>query len=179
MKIEKKTYSSTEVRMTELMTPEHANFLGNVFGGTILALMDKCAYVTASRFAGRVCVTAGFDRIDFHSPIAVGELVHVIGRVIYVGKTSVQVVIEVHAEDIHNGATRHTNSCYATMVAIDDARKPVDVPRLSFETREDKLRFLEGRLRRELREKQSKEQEEALENLQNLSDEDLEKEINK
>ncbi|HWP30697.1 MAG TPA: acyl-CoA thioesterase [Fimbriimonadales bacterium] len=179
MKEEKtaKTVRETEVRMSELMTPEHANFLGNVFGGTILALLDKCAYVTASRFAGKVCVTASFDRVDFHSPIEVGELVHMIGSVAYVGRTSIQVWIQVYAENVQTGIIRHTNTCSATLVAIDERGKPTPVPRLKVETREDKVRYLEGKLRRELREIQRLELENLIQQIHSLSDEELDEKI--
>lgn len=136
--------------MSEVMTPTGANFLGKVFGGTILALLDLVAYATASRFAGNICVTAGIDRVDFHEPIEVGELVICEGQVSYVGRTSLEVTIEVHAENIYERKRRHTNTARVLMVAIKD-NVPVEVPRLICETREDKIRFLEGRLRRELR----------------------------
>ncbi|MCH8274494.1 MAG: acyl-CoA thioesterase [Armatimonadetes bacterium] len=164
---------SPEVRMSELMMPEHANFLGQVFGGSILALLDKVAYVTASRYAGMICVTVSIDRVDFHSPIEVGELVHLTGRVIYVGRTSVQVRIEVHAENIHAGTVRHTNSCSATLVAIDDDRKPTPVPRLRCDTREEKLGFLQGRLRREMAQKYKDEFRRGEGRLAALTDEEL------
>jgi acyl-CoA hydrolase len=98
--MDSKTVSSTFIRISELMTPNDANFLGKVFGGAILSHLDHCAYVTASRFAGRVCVTASFDRVDFISPIDVGELVHMEGHVEFAGRTSVQTRIEVYAENI-------------------------------------------------------------------------------
>jgi acyl-CoA hydrolase len=130
------------------MTPNDANFLGKVFGGAILSHLDHCAYVTASRFAGHVCVTASFDRVDFHSPIDVGELVHMEGRVEFAGRTSVQTRIEVYAENIRAGTMRHTNSCIVTMVAIDDDGNPTPVPALIAETREERIGLLIGRLRR-------------------------------
>jgi acyl-CoA hydrolase len=136
--------------MSEVMTPGHANFLGKVFGGSILSLLDLCAYTTASRFAENVCVTASFDRVDFHEPIEVGEFVTFVGTVTYAGRTSVEVTIEVYAEDILRRTRRHTNTARVTMVAIKDNR-PCPVPALAFESREEKVRFLEGRLRRELR----------------------------
>src|SRR5580692_11279609 len=142
--------------MSEVMTPGHANFLGKVFGGSILSLLDLCAYTTASRFAGAICVTASFDKVDFHEPIEVGEFVKFIGTVTYAGRTSVEVTIEVHAEDIVRRVTRHTNTARVTMVAIE-AGKPVPVPKLVCETRKDRIGFLEGRLRRELRSYQSDE----------------------
>ena len=145
-----KTVSSTRVTMSEIMTPNDANFLGKVFGGSLLSLVDLCAYTTAAKFAGEVCVTAGIDRVDFHEPIEVGEVVTLEGIVSFVGRTSVEVTIEIHAENIFKRVKRHTNTARVMMVAIRDNR-PVEVPRLVCETRDDKIRFLEGKLRRELR----------------------------
>ena len=170
--MESKTVASTLVKMSELMTPSDANFLGKVFGGSILSLLDHCAYVTASRFAGRVCVTASFDRVDFHSPIEVGELVHMEGRVEFAGRTSVQTRIEVYAENISAGTMRHTNSCVVTMVAIDETGKPTPVPELVAETREEKLRLLEGRARRA---RSKEEATGAREQLDKLSDDEIER----
>lgn len=151
-----KTVTSTRVEMSEVMTPTHANFLGKVFGGSILALLDLVAYATASRFAGTVCVTASFDRVDFHMPIEVGELVTCIGSVSFVGRTSVEVTVEVYAENIFEGLRRHTNTARITMVALKEG-KPTPVPPLVCETREDKLKFLEGKMRRALRTKHREE----------------------
>ena len=173
-----KSSASSEVRMSELMTPDNANFLGQIFGGSILALLDKVAYVTASRFAGNVCVTASFDRVDFHSPINVGELVHFVGRVVYVGRTSLQVLIEVFAENVQTGIQRHTNSCTATMVAIDENKTPIPVPRLQCETREEKIAFLEGKVRRKLAQDHKIEFEKIKTDLSQKSDEELSQEIN-
>lgn len=146
----KKTAASTRVEMSEVMTPGHANFLGKVFGGSILSLLDLCAYTTSSRFAGNICVTASFDRVDFHEPINVGEFVIFIGRVSYAGRTSVEVTIEVYAENVVTGIRRHTNTARVTMVSIVDG-KPVPVPELVCETRSEKLDYLKGKLRKELK----------------------------
>ena len=131
------------------MQPNDANFLGKVFGGKLLSLIDLCAYTTAVRFSGEVCVTASFDRVDFHEPIDVGEVVILDGAVVFVGRTSIDVVIEVHAENIFRQTRRHTNTARVTMVAIREGR-PVEVPRLVCVTREDREQYLEARLRREL-----------------------------
>lgn len=173
MKSLEKTVSSTVVTMSELVVPDMANFLGNVFGGAILSLIDKVAYVTASRFAGTVCVTASFDRVDFLSPIEVGELVTLIGRVDYVGKTSIQTRIEVFAENIQKGTRRKTNSSIVTMVAIDENGHPTPAPKLLCETVEEKIRFLEGKLRRELRTVRRVEYEEKVKEFHSLSEPEL------
>jgi acyl-CoA hydrolase len=136
--------------MSEVMTPTGANFLGKVFGGTILSLLDLVAYATASRYAGNISVTASFDRVDFHEPIDVGELVICEGLITYVGRTSMEVTVEMFAENVFSGIKRHTNTARITMVAIKDG-KPEPVPPLICEGVEDKIRYLEGRLRREIR----------------------------
>jgi acyl-CoA hydrolase len=169
-----KTVASTRVDMTEIMTPNDANFLGKVFGGAILAKVDLCAYVTASRFSGEVCVTASFDRVDFHEPVEVGEVVTMTGLVTYVGRTSVEVTIEVHAENIFKQTRRHTNTARVTTVAIRDG-KPVQVPRLICETRNEKVRFLEGKLRRDIRIQQKEELETIMKKFHEAPDQELDR----
>lgn len=154
--LQAKRVSETRTELSQVMTPNDANFLGKVFGGSILALIDLAASSTAQRFSGHICVTASFDRVDFLEPIEIGELVTLTGHVTYVGRTSVEVTIEVTATHLRRNETRHCNTARVTMVALVDGR-PVPVPRLICETREEKLRFLEGRLRRELRQEQTRE----------------------
>lgn len=158
--------------MSEVMQPQDANFLGKVFGGAILAKIDLCAYATSSRFAGTICVTASFDRVDFHEPIEVGDLVTFVGHVSYVGRTSVEVTIEIYAENVLVGTKRHTNTARVTMVALKDG-KPQLVPRLQCDTREDKIQFLQGKLRRELRSKHGEERERIIAIFNGASDEEL------
>lgn len=167
-----KTVASTRFETSKIMPPGDANFLGKVFGGSILALIDLAAYGTASRFAGNVCVTASFDRVDFLQPIDVGEVVTMVGYVTYVGRTSVETTIEVYAENILSGARRHTNTARVTMVALKDGR-PTPVPRLICETREERIRFLEGRIRREIRETQVAERERRYAELREMTDDQL------
>lgn len=162
----------TRLETSQVVTPNDANFLGKIFGGSILAMIDLVAYATASRFAGNICVTASFDRVDFHQPIEVGELVTMIGHVSYVGRTSVEVSVEVFAENVYSRERRHTNTARVTMVAIKDG-KPVEVPRLECETREEKVAFLEGRLRRELRALHIAERERIAESFRTASDIEL------
>lgn len=140
----------TRLRMAQMMTPNDANVLGKVFGGSILALIDLTASAVSSSFAGRTCVTAAFDRVDFLAPVEIGELVELDGFVSYVGRTSVEVTIEVHATNLIRQERRHVNTARVTMVALAEG-KPTAVPRLVCETHDEKTRFLEGRLRRELR----------------------------
>ncbi len=141
----------SRVTMTQLMGPPEANLFGSVFGGVILALVDKIAYVCATRHAGCPTVTASFDQVDFRSPIDIGEIVTLRASVNTVGRTSVEVGVRVMAESVQGGAPRHTNSCYVTMVAIDEERRPVPVPRLRLETAEEYRRHVEAEERREAR----------------------------
>jgi acyl-CoA hydrolase len=155
------------------MTPVDANVLGKVFGGAILAMIDLTASATAQKFAGRICVTASFDRVDFLQPIELGNLVTMIGHISYVGRTSMEVTIDVSATDLTQGIEKATNIARVTMVALGDNGKPVEVPRLICETRQDRLKFLEGRARRELRGRRIEEMGRVSAWLDQLKDEEL------
>jgi uncharacterized protein (TIGR00369 family) len=117
-----------QLTMTVLMTPDTANFAGNVHGGTILKLLDEVAYSCASRYAACYVVTLNVDNVTFLEPIYVGELVTFLASVNATGRTSMEIGIRVIAENIRSQATRHVNSCFFTMVAVDDNRKPMPVP---------------------------------------------------
>jgi acyl-CoA hydrolase len=140
-----------ELTMTVLMTPDMANFTGNVHGGTILKLLDQVAYACASRYAGRYVVTLSVDQVMFREPIHVGELVTFLASVNYTGTTSMEIGIKVVTEDIRTQSLRHANSCFFTMVAMDDDRQPVAVPPLVLLTDNQRRRDAAARMRRELR----------------------------
>jgi acyl-CoA hydrolase len=142
---------SHQLTMTVLMTPDTANFSGNVHGGTILKLLDEVAYACASRYAGRYVVTLNVENVTFREPIHVGELVTFLASINYTGRTSMEVGIKVVAEDIRTQVTRHVNSCFFTMVAVDDQRKPVAVPELIPGTPEERRRYQAAQHRREMR----------------------------
>lgn len=144
-------FNQRELHMSVLMTPDMANFSGNVHGGDILKLLDQVAYACASRYAGCYVVTLSVDQVLFKEPIRVGELVTFLASVNYVGKTSMEVGIKVVAEDIQNRSVRHTNSCYFTMVAFQDG-KPCVVPPLEIENAMQRQRFDEAVLRKAMRE---------------------------
>ncbi|MBS0347605.1 MAG: acyl-CoA thioesterase [Proteobacteria bacterium] len=117
-----------QLTMTVLMTPDMANFAGNVHGGTILKFLDQVAYACASRYAGRYVVTLSVDQVMFRQPIHVGELVTFLASINHTGTSSMEVGIKVVAENIRTQEVRHANSCFFTMVAVDEERKPVAVP---------------------------------------------------
>ena len=143
--------SSHELSMTVLMTPDMANFSGNVHGGTVLKFLDQVAYACASRYAGRYVVTLSVDQVMFRQPIYVGELVTFLASVNYTGTSSMEVGIKVIAENIQTQVLRHANSCFFTMVAVDDGRKPVAVPHLRPITADQMRRHAAAEVRKQLR----------------------------
>lgn len=142
---------SHQLSMTVLMTPDTANFAGNVHGGHLLKWLDQVAYSAASRYAGRYVVTVSVDQVVFREPIFVGELVTFLASVNHTGTSSMEVGIKVLAMDIRTRQERHVNSCFFTMVAVDDARKPVTVPPLQPTTDDEKRRWAAAQLRKALR----------------------------
>ena len=140
-----------ELTMSVLMTPDLANFTGNVHGGDLLKMLDQVAYACASRNSGGYVVTLSVDQVIFREPIHVGELVTFLASVNYVGKTSMEVGIRVQAENIQNRTIRHTNSCYFTMVAVDQHGKPTRVPPLEIKDSLQECRQKAAQMRKALR----------------------------
>ncbi len=146
--LEPRPVKDSQATMSELMMPQHANNLGNVFGGVILSLVDRVAAVAATRHARRQCVTVSVDRVDFLEPIYLGELVTARASVNYAGRTSMEVSVEIEAEDLITGRRRHTNSCYVTYVAIDEQGRPTPVPPVLPETEDEWRRYRAAEARR-------------------------------
>ncbi len=142
---------TSQLTMTVLMTPDMANFSGNVHGGTLLKYLDEVAYACASRYAGRYVVTLSVDQVIFREPVHVGELVTFLASVNYSGRTSMEVGVKVVTENIRERSVRHTNSSFFTMVALDEQGKPAPVPPLQPETYDEKRRFAQARQRRQIR----------------------------
>lgn len=140
-----------QLTMTVLMTPDTANFSGKVHGGALLKTLDQVAYACASRYAGRYVVTLSVDQVVFRQPIQVGELVTFLASVNHTGRSSMEVGIKVVAEDIRAKLVRHVNSCFFTMVAVDDDGQPAAVPPLSPATPDERRRWAAAELRREMR----------------------------
>ena len=140
-----------QLTMTVLMTPDTANFSGKVHGGAILKLLDQVAYACASRYAGHYVVTLSVDQVMFRQPIQVGELVTFLASVNHTGNSSMEIGIKVVAEDIRAKVVRHVNSCFFTMIAVDDDGRPTKVPALSPQTADERRRFAEAEVRRAMR----------------------------
>jgi acyl-CoA hydrolase len=137
--------------MTVLMTPDMANFAGNVHGGSILKLLDQVAYACASRYASRYCVTKSLDYVLFREPVHVGELVNFFASVNHTGSSSMEVGVKVIAENVRSQQQRHVLSCFFTMVALDDDRRPVAIPPYAPQTPDEKRRHADAELRKTLR----------------------------
>lgn len=133
------------------MLPAHANPMGNVHGGVILKIADEAAAICAMRHAHRQCVTVAIDSVSFHSPVHVGELLALEASLTYVGRTSIEVHVSVHAEDPISGIITHTNSAYFVFVALDASGAAVPVPQLELESDDERARFEEGKERQRLR----------------------------
>ncbi|HEY94765.1 MAG TPA: acyl-CoA thioesterase [Dehalococcoidia bacterium] len=133
------------------MTPQDANLAGNVHGGVIMRLIDDAAYVVATRHCRCNTVTASIDRMDFHNPIYIGDLVSLKASLNLVGKTSMEIGVRVDSENLKTGEMSHGVSAYLTYVALDENGRPTSVPPLILETEEDKRRNTEAQVRRRIR----------------------------
>lgn len=143
---------TNKLSMTVLMTPDMANFSGKVHGGTLLKYLDQVAYACASRYAGSYVVTLSVDQVIFREPINVGELVTFLAAVNYTGRTSMEIGIKVVTENIRERSVRHTNSCFFTMIAVDDNGQSIAVPTLQPANADEQRRFSQAQQRRAIRE---------------------------
>jgi acyl-CoA hydrolase len=150
MQQEFRLVQDSETIYTELMIPSYANFGGKVHGGILLSLMDKVAYVCASKHCSSYVVTVAVEGVEFLSPVEVGDLVTIKASVNFVGRTSLLVGMRVECYNPRNGETRHTNSCYFTMAAKDDEGNLKEVPGLILGNRQELVRFCEGKIIRDL-----------------------------
>lgn len=149
--MEGKTVKETSTIMVEPMTPQDANVAGNVFGGAIMKLIDAVAGIVARRHARGNVVTALIDRLDFHHPVFIGDVLTLKASLNLVGRTSMEVGIHVESENLDTGEIRHTASAYLTLVALDTDGKPRGVPPLILETEEEVRRNRDAQFRREMR----------------------------
>lgn len=137
--------------MTEIVLPNDTNGLGNMMGGRLLHLMDKCSAISAQRHANRVCVTAAVDSVEFHSPIRQDEVIVLESQVNRAFRTSMEVEINVWAEDPRERTRRKCNKAYYTFVGVGSEGQPVRVPAVTPETEDERERFEGAAKRREFR----------------------------
>ena len=138
------------LEMAILVTPTMSNFGGKMHGGELLKLLDEIAYSCGMKYCGKYVVTKSVSNVTFRDSIAIGELLHFNATVNYVGNTSMEIGIQVIAENLQVQAQRHTTSCYFTMVAVDDNRKATKIESFTPETELEKRRWEQAvkRLRR-------------------------------
>lgn len=137
--------------MSELVLPNDTNGLGNLMGGRLLHWMDVCAAISSQRHAGMVCVTASVDNVEFHSPILQSEIVVLESQVNRAFRSSMEIEINVYAENPRLGTRRHCNRAYFTFVAVGPDGKPVVVPASRPETVEEEEKAKAAMRRREFR----------------------------
>jgi len=121
----------TEVRLIEMVFPEQTNHYGTLFGGQALALMDKAAFIVASRYARRTVVTASSEKIDFHVPVRQGQLVELVARVVRTGRTSMTVEVDLYSEDLLSGDRQVGTRGHFVLVALDAHGRPTPIPPLA------------------------------------------------
>jgi len=156
--MESKTVKDSVVIMSHVMLPEDANPAGNILGGVIMKHIDTTATVVGMRHARCNAVTASVDRLDFHYPGYVGNLLTLKGSINMVGRTSMEIGVRVETENLLTGKIRRTASAYLTLVGLDENGRTKEVPRIIFETEEEKMRNIEAIARRasRLQEKKKK-----------------------
>jgi uncharacterized protein (TIGR00369 family) len=142
-----KAPSESRIVLNTLMLPEHANAHGNVHGGVILRMVDEAGAICAMRHARKPCVTIAIDSMTFRQPVHVGELLICSAVVTWVGRSSIEVHVDVHAEHPITGATSHTNSAFVVYVALGPDGRPVPAPSLTLATDEERAMFAAGAAR--------------------------------
>jgi len=151
MEMEAKRVGETRFTMSQMMSPQDANLAGNVHGGVIMRLIDVAGAVVAVRHCRSNVVTASIERLDFHQPIFIGDLVTFKASLNLVGGTSMEIGVLVESESLRTGQIQKAASAYLTYVALGKDRRPTRVPPLILETEEDIRRNCEAKLRREAR----------------------------
>lgn len=143
--------SHSRSEMAELAMPNDSNQLGTLFGGKVMSLVDLAAAVAASRHSRTAVVTASVDYMSFLHPIHIGQLVTLKSQVNRVFRTSMEVGVKVLVEDLKTGEVKHTSSAYLTFVALDASGGRVPIPPVVPETDDEKRRYVEAGVRRQIR----------------------------
>lgn len=149
--MDSKGVGESAIEIVQQMSHQDANLAGNVHGGVIMKAIDTTAGIVAARHAGSNVVTASIDRLDFHSPVYIGDILRLKASVNYAGTTSMEVGVRVEAENFITGVVRHTASAYLTFVSLGPEGRPMGVPGLKLETEGQRRRNEEAALRRSQR----------------------------
>ncbi len=143
--------SASTVVVTQLVQPNHTNYLGNLYGGELMKWIDMAAAMAAMKHSGRVCVTVSVDELSFLAPVKLGQIVTLYATVNRAFRTSMEVGVRAERFDPLSQETVHTNSAYLTFVAIDENGKPVEVPPIIPQTAIEQRRYQEAEIRRQHR----------------------------
>lgn len=157
----RKCSQDSSVIISRVLLPEDANAAGIVHGGVIMKEIDNAAGVCAVRHTRRICVTASIDRLDFHKPAFIGNLLTIKAGINLTGKTSMEIGARVETEDLMTGEKTHLASAYLTFVALDENKRPVAIPPLTPVTEEDFRRNRQAMARRALRLSEKKKEHEC------------------
>jgi len=149
--MEVKNVDNSSVIMRHMVSQNDANLAGIMHGGVVMKHIDDAAGVVAIKHTGSNVVTASIDRLDFHNPVFIGNLLTVKACINMVGKTSMEIGVRVEAEDIISQNVRHTASAYLTFVALDENNRPAPVPPIEMTTDDEKRRNREAMDRRQVR----------------------------
>ncbi len=141
--------SQSAAEMPQLVLPEHANVMGNVLGGMVMHWIDLAAVLSGRRHCRRMVVTAAVSELSFLNPIKVGGLAILKSKVVYTGRTSMDVKVEVFSEELNTGEVKKTSSAYVTLVAVGDKGELVEVPPVLPETEEEKGEFEAAKVRKQ------------------------------
>jgi acyl-CoA hydrolase len=160
MDTQKCTHDSSVI-ISRILLPEDANAAGIVHGGVIMKEIDNAAGVCAVRHTRKICVTASIDRLDFHKPAFIGNLLTIKAGINMTGKTSMEIGARVETEDLLTGVKTHLASAYLTFVALGADKRPVPIPPLTLVTEEDLRRNREAQARRGLRMSEKKKEYEC------------------
>jgi len=142
-----KTSASTEITMSHIVLPFHANVAGNMHGGEVMKLMDSAAGAAAARHCLSNVVTASVTQLSFIEPIFVGDLVICNAKLIYTGRTSMEVFVSVKAEDLEKGTVKYVSEGYFFMVSLDRNGRPNEVPALQIENEQQQMLFDDAKQR--------------------------------
>lgn len=145
-----KTPSESRTLMSDLVLPSETNPLNNLFGGELLARMDRAASIAARRHSRRITVTASVNHVAFNRAIPLGSVVTIEAAVSRAFKTSMEIYIDVWIEDRYTGERSKANEAIYTFVAVDDTGKPTVIPPLEPETELEKERYAAALRRKQL-----------------------------
>lgn len=132
-----KPASASESRLTWIVAPQDLNIHGTLFGGQLLALMDRVAAIAAMRHARQNCVTVSIDKVDFVAPVRHGYLLDLVARIHFTARTSMEIYVDAWAEEPISGERTHVCEAFFSFVAVDKQLRPIGIPPVTLESEQD------------------------------------------